>query len=257
MPNRPVPPEFYGFVSSVEGRKNVVYLDTGGKPTGGVGHTGPDVPAVGTIIDDNQIQAWLVQDSDHAAGILEDALIESRILAFTDHEWMAMLSFAFNLGFNPGWQIAKDINTGLLSDVPAQMIRFDHGLVDGQEVEIAGLKNRRVAEIALWNDPDMVGHAADIIGSTPQPSSGYVRNIITPPRPVPAPPLADHSMVTKIAGGVTGLGVAAQQIQSIVQPHATEAAAFAHIAVGLTGVIILCSVAGLYIDKQQAKARAT
>lgn len=257
MPNRAVPQALYPFLSQLEGRKGVVYLDTGGVPTGGVGHTGDDLPPVGTPVSDAQISAWLVSDADKAAGKLEDVLIESKVLAFTENQWMAMLSFTFNLGINRSWQIVRDLNTDNLRDVPNQMIRFDHGLEHGEEVEIPGLKQRRLAEIALWNSPDAIDHAGDIIGSAPQPSSGYVREISTPPTPLPAPPMAGGSLMAKVGGGITAVGLGAQQIQAIVQPHASEAAAFAHVAVGLTAVIILCSVAGLYIHNQQAKARTT
>lgn len=76
------------------------------------------------------------------------------ILKLQDHQYAAILSFAFNCGVG-NWRIWSDLSACNFSNVPAELLRFDHGRVNGQLVEIKGLKNRREAEISLWKTQDL------------------------------------------------------------------------------------------------------
>ena len=242
-------------VQRLEGCKLTGYTDTGGKPTNGYGHTGPEV----------QVGVTISQEiADHNLTV-DLATADARLRAVTDpgmfsdldqHQQAALVSFVFNLGAEPGWTIWQDIDKGNLADVPTQMRRFDHGVVGGQMVEIPGLAARREAEIVFWNTADAETAAAIVTTVDPHaPSSSYTRDIPTPPEPIPPQPLATASLTTKIVGGLTGLGALGSQIHGIVAPHADEAHVFQMAAVAASGLVVASSVLLLMIHGAQEKAR--
>lgn len=252
MPTRPVPQLAIDFLQKVEGCRLTSYQDSGGVWTNGYGHTRG--VAANSTISQAIAYANLIGDADDAADLLETRVHD--IASLTDHEYAALISFVFNLGDGPNgdeWTIFKDVNAGNMGDVPTQMLRFDHGRVDGQLVEIPGLKNRRMAEIALWNTAD-VEKAAALATPDIAPSSGYTRVIATPPVPTPPPPGHKASLVAKAAGGISAVGAAASQMHGIIAPHAGESHVYQQIAVALTGVIIVASVVALYIHGAQFQA---
>jgi lysozyme len=245
---RPIPALAAQFLRKVEGCVLTPYQDDGGVWTCGYGHTGEGVIPGGPAVTEAQADNWLVDDLGEAGRRLASVCTPFGITFLNDPEYAALISFVFNLGVGD-WAIFKDINNRNLGDVPAQMLRFDHGRVNGALVEIKGLKNRRLAEIALWNSGD-VDVSAPVAG--PQQSSGYVRAISTPPK-LAAHPLALNSLVAKASAGVAAVGAGASQVQGIVAPHISEADIFKHAAVILTGVVIVCSAIGLFISNQQHK----
>lgn len=254
MTTRPVPPIALQFLRGAEGCPLRSYRDTGGKWTAGVGHTGPDV-LPDMQYTQEQADAWLVADADIAAGRLAQHVTEYELLKLDEHQYAALISFVFNLGAG-NWQIWNFVNSDQLSLVPSQIIRFDHGVENGVLVEIPGLKHRRLAEIALWNTPDAVA-AIGVIGDAPTPSSGYMRDIATPPAPPAPKPLANVSLTTKVVTGLTGVGAGAAQVQAIVQPHASESHYFGEVAVGLSGIIVVAAVLALMISHKQTVVAAT
>lgn len=240
-------------IKRLEACRLVGYPDSGGKPTNGYGHTGPEVKVGQTItqeIADHNLDVDLAQ-----AGERLGTVIFGHTEQLDDHEYAALLSFVFNLGANPGWTIWKDINAGNLAAVPGQMARFIN--CNGRPLQ--GLVNRRNAEIAYWNTADVEQAAAaipapDQATQPPAPSS-TTRTADTPPTPVPPPPLNTSSLTTKIVGAVAAVGAAGSQIHDIVAPHMGEAHIFSMIAVGATGLVVAASILGLLIHAEQTHLR--
>jgi lysozyme len=242
-------------IKRLEACKLTSYQDSVGKWTIGYGHTGPEVHAGQTIeqaIADHDLDVDLAQ-----AGERLGAVIFGHTDQLDDHEYAALLSFVFNVGAGPTWQIWKDINAGNLDDVPTQLVRFDKGVEGGKLVDIPGLDNRRAAEISYWKTADVPEALAQAAQAAP-PSS-YTVALSTPPTPIPAPPLTHTSLVNKVVTTVAGLaaagGTLGSQVHDIVAPHADESHVFSMIAVAATGLVVACSIIALLIHGQQAQAR--
>lgn len=245
-------------VKRLEGLRLVGYADTGGVPTNGYGHTGPEVKIGGTItqeIADHNLSVDLATADTHLSKVCP------AVSDLMDHQRAALVSFVFNLGANPAWTIWKDIANGNLADVPAQLRRFDHGEVDGKLVEIPGLRTRREAEITFWNTADLAQAAATPPRASVASavSSGFTRAIPTPPTPLPAPPLAKASITTKVVtavgAGAAAVGTYGSQVHDIVAPHASEGHIFAMVAEGATGLVVIAAIVGLLIHARQSQQR--
>jgi lysozyme len=74
---------------------------------------------------------------------------ENVINLLTDNQYAAILSFVFNCGANKKWKIWAAVNEKKWNEVILCLKEFCHD--DGKV--IAGLQNRRNAEIDLWNTP--------------------------------------------------------------------------------------------------------
>jgi GH24 family phage-related lysozyme (muramidase) len=83
------------FIRSKEKRVLTVYLDGGGVPTGGYGHTGPDLPPVGTSLSDEQIEGWFRGDVAEAEAEVNRLAGD---LPLTQGMFDALVSFEFNTG---------------------------------------------------------------------------------------------------------------------------------------------------------------
>lgn len=244
-------------IKRLEACRLVGYPDSVGKPTNGYGHTGPEVKIGGEIdqvIADHNLDVDLAQAGERLGNV-----IFGHSAQLTNHEYATLLSFVFNVGAGPTWQIWKDINAGNLADVPHQLSRFINGKIQGKEQVIQGLVNRRNAEIAYWNTADVEQAAAiartpSVTNPTSLPSS-FTRDIPTPPTPAPAPPLNTQSWAAKIAGGIAAVGALGSQVHDIAAPHAGEAHVFQMIALGATGVVVAASILGLLIHADQAHQR--
>lgn len=245
-------------IKRLEGCRLTGYADTGGVPTNGYGHTGPEV-RVGQTVTQEIADHNLTVDLATAEGKILRYVKATAWAPLHDHEKAALISFAFNVGAGPTWEIWKDINNGNLSDVPTQLRRFDKGEVDGKRVTISGLDNRREAEITFWNTADVnaAAAAATVAGIVRTgPSSGYVRELPTPPTPVPPPPLAKASLTTKLVTATAAAGATASQIHGIIAPHADESHIFQTLAVLASGVVVAAAIIGLLIHGEQAHQRA-
>lgn len=143
-------------IQQLEQCRLAAYPDSVGRWTIGYGHT--DGVKRGDTCTQDQADTWLRQDLAIADDRLSTAIFGATTV-LTAHQRAALISFVFNVGtgYAPGktpWTIWQDIRAGNLADVPTQLLRFVHGDVDGQEVVIDGLVNRRHAEIAFWNTAD-------------------------------------------------------------------------------------------------------
>jgi lysozyme len=244
-----------------EGCRLTAYPDTEGVPTIGYGHTGPEV-RLGQEISQAIADHDLDVDLGHAADEVERVCNLAALAGLDSHERATLYDFAFNCGADPKWTIWADVDHNP-SAVPAQLLRFVNGKVNGVESEIPGLEHRRQAEIIYWNTADVEAAVAvtQTANAVQAPSSGYTRSIVTPPTPITAPPLAQVSLVAKVVtvggGLVAAVGSNAQQIHDIIAPAAEAAPIFQTAATIAIGVVVVCGVVGLFIHEAQAQARKT
>ena len=147
--SRRIPEILIKFLEREEGVRNIPYADPGGVWTVGCGHTGPDV-IPGQYWTQARIDATLEADLAFAVHKLQWAIGDESIAKLSDYQYAALLSFVFNVGAQHNWSVWGEIRQGRMLLVPAKLLAFDH--VGG--VEVKGLKNRRNAEIALWNGQD-------------------------------------------------------------------------------------------------------
>lgn len=245
-----------------EGLRLSAYTDTGGVWTIGYGHTG-GVHA-GQVISQETADFLLGQDLETAAHAVERCVPAAKLdMILDNHERAALIDFAFNLGANPSWSIWKLLNAGNLNAARDQMARFDHGIVNGKEVVLAGLEHRRTAEIIFWNTADAPAAIAvtQVPAAVAAPSSGYTRSIPTPPAPQPAPAGATTSLVAKCvtaAGGAcVALGSYAGQVHNVISPYIDSAEVFKTLDTVAVGAIIIAGVVGIWVHVDQAQARHT
>src|SRR4051812_40537319 len=117
---RPVPQIALDFLKGAEGDRLTAYRDSAGVWTIGRGHTGPEV-VPGLVISEAQSDAYLFADATKAAVRLALRVKAAVLAALSDHEYAALVSFVFNLGADPKWQIWRALNESRVDDVPVQM----------------------------------------------------------------------------------------------------------------------------------------
>jgi GH24 family phage-related lysozyme (muramidase) len=208
-------PDFLpGFLKQAEAVRNRAYQDSANVWTCGVGHTGPDVHP-GMLANVALIDKWLAQDIQTAMRKLYGVLDEAAILRLSEHQWAALISFAFNLGVKPSWGLWKLINAGKLDAIPGQIMRFDQARdpATGKLVVLRGLERRRMAEKALWLTEDHVAAQA-LLQAAPEaalPPSSETRAVDTPPQP------SHTSMVKPIIMGAGAAATAAAPVVSTMR----------------------------------------
>jgi lysozyme len=149
------------FIKEAEGVRPLAYLDVAGLPTIGAGHllTRDELTSGKIMIDghaykyhdglsDNIIDRLLMRDLH----IAELAVKTGVRVDLNQHQYNALVSFAFNVGSNAFKKstLLKRLNAGDYAAVPEQMRRWIFSA--GQQIK--GLKNRREKEIALWSKKD-------------------------------------------------------------------------------------------------------
>ena len=170
---RPVPQIACDFVAQHEACRLEAYRDVGGVWTIGYGHTlGVTKGATCSVA---LAKLWLQDDLATAAKRLAGVVDEAVLLKLTDHQYAALVSFAFNCGTPPKATLWKVLNAGQLERVPTELGRW---ICAGGKV-IPGLVNRRAVEVALWNTPDDAKPVP-----VPPPSSAVTRDAVQPaPQP--------------------------------------------------------------------------
>ena len=127
----------------LEGKRNHVYEDVAGLKTIGVGH----------LLKPGE--TWSYLTDDHIDDLLDKDLLEFEAavdvcidVPLDQHEFDALVIFAFNIGVNAFRKstLRQVINRSEFAEVPRQLMRWNKA---GGKV-IAGLTNRRKAEIKLW-----------------------------------------------------------------------------------------------------------
>lgn len=144
-------------IKRLEGCSTVAYRDVAGLLTIGVGHllTRSELMS-GKILIDGKLVKW----GDGLTGDQCDDLLRQDLgwaeqavrglvnRPLTQHQFDALVSFAFNVGTEAfrNSTLLRLLNQGQYDAVPAQLARWTKAA--GREV--LGLKNRRVWEIKMW-----------------------------------------------------------------------------------------------------------
>ena len=135
------------FVAGWEGCRLVAYKDVAGVMTIGYGHTGREVFS-GLVISQELADEWLVDDLErHAAAIAPSVKVP-----VTQNQYVALLSFAFNVGaaaFKRS-SVLKNLNAG----APMQAAESFRLWVKAGGKTVNGLVRRRAAERKLFLTPD-------------------------------------------------------------------------------------------------------
>lgn len=129
-------------IKEAEGYRAKAYLDTGGVPTIGFGHTAG--VHMGDTCTPERAEYWLEQDLAGA----EAAVSRLVRVALTDNQFAALVSFTFNLGAGK-LQVStllKKLNAGDYDAVPRELKKW---VYDNHVIQ-PGLVKRRAAEGTLW-----------------------------------------------------------------------------------------------------------
>lgn len=192
-----------------------------GRLTAGYGHTGPDVVA-GMDVTEPLAEQWLREDAYAAGRRVVSHCGDNVVGVLTDHQFAALISFAFNLGGGPArgapgeWTIWARLRAMQLDQVPLEMMRFVNRREGAKLIRNdPGLVHRRTAEVALWNTPD--GQSAPV--PTPRPEievvpSSVTRAVPTPPTDTYGKPVTQSKTMRTAAGGLTLAGVSATATQA-------------------------------------------
>lgn len=130
-------------IKEYEGFEAQAYLDTGGVPTIGYGHTRG--VTMGQTCTPEQAEVWLEADLESAEKDVQ-RLVK---VPLTDNQYAALVSFTFNLG---GHQLSKSTLLRLLNagDYVGAGGQFKFWIYDNGKKR-KGLIKRRAAEHALWS----------------------------------------------------------------------------------------------------------
>ena len=144
-----------GLIKLSEDCKLTAYLDSSKIPTIGYGHTGSvnGKPIVAGVTKITQQQANDLLANDLVQ--FENGINKTVTVKLNQNQFDALVSFSYNNGLGGLQNLVKSsgLNQGLYQDVPQHMIKYDKAIVNGELVEIQGLRNRRIREISLWNKP--------------------------------------------------------------------------------------------------------
>lgn len=242
---RSIPEVAVRFVADHEGLRLSAYPDpgTGGDPwTVGYGSTGAHVRP-GLVIDKPTALAYLRSDMQIAVRKLYGVLKADVIDRLSEHQWAALLSFAFNVGAKGSWGLWKHINAGRLELVPAEIMKFTRA--NGNVMK--GLVRRRADEVSLWSTPDANE------GPEPEPPPSFVTRQpgMTPPVTDVKPLVKQHAFLAQAgAGASVGLATISQFAEPTKKAAAqlaefTGAPIIEHLTTTLLTIAGLCVVAGL------------
>lgn len=128
-----------------EGFSNHTYNDVNGFATIGYGHKLQKGESFPDGIDEQKATSMLITDVRAA----EQAVARLVKVPLSQGQFDALVDFCFNLGAGrlSSSTLLKVLNSGRYEDAAEQLLRWD--IAGGQEN--AGLKARRLAELALWH----------------------------------------------------------------------------------------------------------
>jgi lysozyme len=131
------------FIETFEGLRLKAYLDLGGVPTIGFGHTGPEVQ-LDMLITFDQAESYLISDIQKAVNCVNDAVK----MPIAQNEFDALVSFTYNVGCGAlkNSTLLKNLNGGNAFDAATEFLRWNK--VNGRPTN--GLTNRRKAERILF-----------------------------------------------------------------------------------------------------------
>lgn len=136
-----------------EGRRNEAYLDGGGVPTIGIGHTGPEVH-LGLLWSDEKVDATLEADLLRFERGVDGFLVGKRIP--TQGEFDALVLFSFNVGLDQDEDTKAEglgdstlLRKYLAGDLAGAQAEWPKWNKDNGHV-VLGLVRRRAAELDLF-----------------------------------------------------------------------------------------------------------
>ena len=132
-----------------EGVRLTAYLDSGGIPTIGYGHTS-GVKA-GMTCTQAQAEQWLAEDVEGSEYVVNKVVTAP----LNQNQFDALVDFVFNLGSGAfqGSTLLKLLNQGDYACASKEFPKWNHGRINGVLTEIAGLTTRRLAEQKLFDTP--------------------------------------------------------------------------------------------------------
>lgn len=158
-------PYAYDDFDPPKNRRRIQPGDTvNGTLTIGFGSTGPHVKP-GMEISRADAEKLLRQDLDR----FERAVDMSVTVPLNDNQFAALVSFSFNVGVEAFKRstLLKKLNAGQYDAVPSELMKW----VNSKGVKMAGLVNRRAAEIGTWNKGAFVNSQTIPVKVEPRPFS--------------------------------------------------------------------------------------
>ena len=139
-------------IQSYEKLELVPYRDSKGVVTDGWGHTaaaGGHIPVMGAHITYAEAEANFEKDVEKFVALV-NRLVK---VTLNGNQFDALTSFEFNTGELEHSTLLVRLNAGGYSSVPHELLKWNHCTIRGVRTVLAGLTNRRKAEIALWETP--------------------------------------------------------------------------------------------------------
>jgi lysozyme len=135
-------------IRSYEGYSASVYQCSAGKHTIGYGHVLVKGETFSKI-DKVQAELLLLRDIANA----EEAINQFVTTNLNQNRFDSLVSLVFNIGIDAFRQstLLTKLNNGLFNEIPEQFIRWIYITKGGKKKVSTGLKNRRTAEVELWN----------------------------------------------------------------------------------------------------------
>lgn len=201
-------------IKSFESLRLNAYLDSGGVPTIGWGHTRG--VKMGQTITEQVASGLLMDDLEEAEAAVEKFIT----VPLNDNQFAALVSFAFNIGAEAFRRstLRKKLNARDYDAVPGQLARW----VNDNGKKLAGLVRRRKAEADLWNTPSVVIAPAP---QSPPVDAAKTAGVPVPPR-LPEPQPAPVSGGKTVVAGAAGILVFAAAVWATVEGWFAHAIAF-------------------------------
>lgn len=178
---------FESCMQAVKGQPGMfrAYVDPVGVLTIGWGHTNDHLPKFtsSTVWTQAQCDAALAGDMK----TFEDHVNRLAKVDLAQHEFDALVSWAFNTGGPATASLWDALNAGNKAAIPGKLAQWDKGTVNGVKVALAGLTRRRKAEGLLFQGKfKQAFEVAQIktmptVGAAPPPIQPA-----TPPTPQPS-----------------------------------------------------------------------
>jgi lysozyme len=201
-----------------EGLRLKAYRDAVGVWTIGYGHTRGVTN--GQTITPAQADGFLGVD----LLLFEATIVQLVTVRLNQGQFDALVSFAFNIGagkFRTS-TLLRELNKGHYDAVPAQLMRWTKGNVNGRMIELPGLVTRRRDEAALWRGLPVSGQSTLAHGGRASP----------PPEPTPQPVAATAPAATAVGG----TAVLAGELYKQFSDAATQAQPF--LSLGRVGLLV-------------------
>lgn len=187
---------FEALVALREGRRNVVYLDPLGNPTGGIGHLirPADNLGVGWQIPDAVIDAWFKVDGAKAYAAAQEQCAEAGI---TNADFLAVLG-----------SVNYQLGTAWTAEFPNTWRMIVNGRYDDAAMALTDTRWYRQTPVRVA-DFQAALRALSFKPKEPTPMTSTNVPPLTPPTPTPAPPLISSSPANQATAAGSGGAAAA------------------------------------------------